>query len=424
MEICTTERQIHVGFKYKSNFVQKDFILMNNKKQVMLECLKCNMRYGIPWAPRMDIWYYGNLYRNTLPEEFINLKLKQIIKKMGFTYNKILPDFADGYDIETVKDRLLGTFASKDIPYEIILHDSIKRVVNRKSSGLIEVSYQTPKGLLKGVFKMDEELQRGGSTLPPIKEHLIKTTEDYNKIMDIFSSIKAVPKPENYHRLSEEMGDDGYPLLYGHLAASPMQAILRDLIDPTTFFIEYKLNLRKLLELCDVLEKFLLDILHSILQSFPKFPVIVWGGNYDSMLTFPPFFKEHILPFLNKVCEIVHEREGLVISHCDGENNQLLTLYKESGIDILQAVNVKPMVKNDYREIRESLRPDQVIMGGIPSIILLDTSFSESQFMDFLKEFRKDYKKGEPFILEVSDNVPPDANLNRLKIIGEFVETL
>ncbi|MCK4308068.1 hypothetical protein KAW50_07595 [candidate division WOR-3 bacterium] len=382
------------------------------------------MTYGIPWAPRMDIWYYGNSYRNTLPEKFKDLKLRQIIKKMGVTYNKILPDFADGYTLKAVEDRLLGVFASKDVPYEIILDDSIKRVVNEKNDGLVEINYQTPKGHLKGVFKMDEELKRGGSTLPPIKEYLIKTDEDYSKAADIFSSIKIIPKPENYQRLLEKIGDDGYPPLYGHLAASPMQAILRDLMNPTTFFIEYKLNFKKLLELCDVLEKFLLDIIYSILQSFPKFPVIVWGGNYDSMLTFPPFFKEHILPFLNKVCEIIHEREGLVISHCDGENAQLLNLYRESGIDILQAVNLKPMVKNDYREIRESLRPDQVIMGGIPSIILLDSLFSDSQFMDFLKEFRKSYRKGEPLLLEVSDNVPPDANLNRLEIIGEFVETL
>ncbi len=200
-------------------------------------------------------------------------------------------------------------------------------------------------------------------------------------------------------------------------------AILRDLMDPSFFYMEYKLNLKKLLALCNVLEKFLLDIAEAVLQCAER-PIVVWGGNYDSMLTFPPFFREHILPFRNQVCEIIHGKGGLIISHCDGENNQLLELYRQSGIDILHAVSTAPMVKNTYRETRDSLRPEQVICGGIPSTILFKSSFSDIQFKNFLTEFKKNYRRGEPLILEVSDNVLPDADIDRLEIIREFARTL
>ncbi len=241
--------------------------------------------------------------------------------------------------------------------------------------------------------------------------------------MDIFDSIDIVSKPENYRILTETIGDAGFPPVYGYLAASPMHAILRDLMDPSLFYMEYKLNLKKLLELCRMLEKFLLKIVEAAVQCTTK-PVVVWGANYDSMLTFPPFFKEHILPFLNQACEIIHGKGGLVISHCDGENNQLLELYRQSGIDILQAVSTAPMVKNTYREIRDSLRPEQVISGGIPSTILLKSTFPDRQFMAFLEEFKKNYRKGEPLILEVSDNFLPEADIDRLEIIREFARTL
>ncbi|MFH1905735.1 MAG: hypothetical protein ABIK53_09490 [bacterium] len=394
-----------------------------NKREILLNALKGNMEYGIPWVPRMDIWYYGNLYRDTLPKEFKELSLEQIIEKLGFTYNKILPDFADNYALNSVKDRLLGVFASKDIPYEIMLDSSIKREINTDND-LIQVTYQTSKkDNLTGSFRMGEELKKQGSTLPPIKEHLIRSDEDYSKVMDIFSSIKIIPKPENYQELLDGIGDDGYPPIYGHLAASPMQAILRDLMNPTFFFIEYKLNLNKLLELCKVLERFLLNIVETIIRCSEE-PIVVWGGNYDSVLTFPPFFEAHILPFLNQVCEIIHGKKGLVISHCDGENDQLLGLYRKSGIDILQAVNTAPIVKNTYREIKSALRPEQVVFGGIPSAILLDSIFSDTQFRDFLTEFKKSYRKGDPLIMEVSDNVPPDTNMDRLRILGEFAGNL
>ena len=124
------------------------------------------------------------------------------------------------------------------------------------------------------------------------------------------------------------------------------------------------------------------------------------------------------------MCEIIHEKGGLVISHCDGENNQLLELYRQSGIDILQAVSTAPMVKNTYREIRDSLRPEQVISGGIPSTLLFKSSFSDIQFKSFLAEFKKSYRRGEPLILEVSDNVLPDAEIDRLEIIREFARSL
>jgi len=395
---------------------------MPSNRYKMLQALKGETKYGVLWAPRMDIWYYSNLYRNTLPEEFKGLTLKQIIKKLGIIYNKYLPDWAGGYKIEATKDRLLGIYTHKDIPYEIKLDKSIKRKLT-ENNGLVEVSYITPKGTVKGSFQMNEFLKNSGVTLPPIKEFLIKSAKDYDIVMEIFSSIKVIPKPENYKQLCSEIGDDGYPPIYGHLAASPMQAILRDLIEPTQFFIEYKLNLGRLLELSKILEKFLLDIVNAVTDYYTE-PIVVWGGNYDSALTFPPFFRDHILPFLNKVCDIIHAKNGRVIGHCDGENDKLLPLYRESGMDILQSVNVKPMVKNSYREIRNSLRQEQVISGGIPSILLLKSSISDEQFKNFLNELKKSYKKGERLILEVSDNVPPDADMDRLKIIGEFADKL
>ena len=42
----------------------------------------------------------------------------------------------------------------------------------------------------------------------------------------------------------------------------------------------------------------------------------------------------------------------------------------------------------------------------------------------FLTEFRRNYRKEERLILEVSDNVLPNASIDRLKVIGEFAGSL
>ena len=54
---------------------------MKNKREILLRALRGDMESGVPWVPRMDTWYYANLYRDTLPEEFKKLDLKQIIRR-------------------------------------------------------------------------------------------------------------------------------------------------------------------------------------------------------------------------------------------------------------------------------------------------------------------------------------------------------
>ena len=346
--------------------------------QFMLNALKGNMGQGVPFAPRLDIWYYSNLYNGTLPKEFAGLDLKQIVFKLGCVYNKYLPDYADQYSLQAVEQRLLGFYNSRDVPYRIHLDKSIQtRLTN--NHGLVEITYITPAGELNGSFVMDDHLKEQGSTLPPIQEHLVKSADHYHLLIELLSAVKVTPAPENYRRLSTEIGPQGCPAIFGHLAASPMQAVLRDFLDPTLFFIEYKTNLAGLLEVAKSLERILLEIAQIACSCSPE-PIVLWGGNYDSMLTFPPFFKAHILPFLNTVGELVHAKHGRLISHCDGDNRLLLSLLKESGIDILQSVNVSPMVTNTYREIRDSLRPDQVISGGIPALVLMPSATSDAEF--------------------------------------------
>lgn len=209
---------------------------MENKKKIFLKALRGDMQEGVPFAPRMDIWYYSNSYKGTLPERFKELSLKQIIKNLDITYNKILPDFSDNYNINSLQNRLLGIFSSKDIPYEAILDTSFKTIV-KNDNGLIQVKYELPNGNLTGSFLMDETLKKQGSTLPPVKEHLLKSEDDYNKIIDIFASIKVLSKPENYRMSLEAVGNEGFPPIYGYLAASPMHGYSKRFNGP--FFLLY-----------------------------------------------------------------------------------------------------------------------------------------------------------------------------------------
>ena len=61
--------------------------------------------------------------------------------------------------------------------------------------------------------------------------------------------------------------------------------------------------------------------------------VLLLGANYDTGVTPPPFFAEHIMPWLKKLAGMLHSKDKFLLTHTDGENTGLLDYYLKSEID-------------------------------------------------------------------------------------------
>jgi hypothetical protein len=118
----------------------------------------------------------------------------------------------------------------------------------------------------------------------------------------------------------------------------------------------------------------------------------------------------------------VRERGKLMATHADGENHQLLPLFPGCALDVAESVCAEPMVVDPLVELRRRMGPGTTIWGGIPSVSLLGDSMGESQFDAYLDSVFGALGTGERLILGVSDNVPPDAAIDRLRRITDRVE--
>jgi hypothetical protein len=147
--------------------------------------------------------------------------------------------------------------------------------------------------------------------------------------------------------------------------------------------------------------------------------VVIFGANTDETITYPPFYEEHILPWIQRFAGMAHERGKFVLIHADGENRGLFDLYRQSGIDVLEAVAPAPMTKTDIREI---LRRSEgmTVWGGIPSVILMP-DYPAEQFERFMEETLAAIGNRSRFILGVSDTMPPDADFERLIRIRDML---
>ena len=139
------------------------------------------------------------------------------------------------------------------------------------------------------------------------------------------------------------------------------------------------------------------------------------------MITYPPFFKEHILPYLQELADLLHSKGKLLQTHCDGENKGLLDLLVETGMDIAEAVCPQPMTKLTIADVKKAFKDRITIFGGIPSVALLEESMPDEEFERFIKHLFKEIAPGNRFILGVSDTTPPDAKFERLLRITELV---
>jgi hypothetical protein len=388
-------------------------------KERMLKAARGERADRLPWAPRIDLWHNSNSMRGTLPSRFRpEATLDEVADFIGGAYHKIVPEFLKVRTPEDNIDRGLGVYRLYGMAYRPELK-GVEREV-RKEGDTTTVTYHTPVGSASCKILYTEDMKRAGASITWMSEPLIKNPEDYRVAGYIFKNIKIHPDYENFRQYQARVGDKGYAAAYANLSSSPMHHIMKEFLEPTKFYLELYDHPKELRQLAEDMEPYY-DQIYRVLADSPA-EVIFSGGNYDEMITYPPFFREHILPHLQKLASILHPKGKLLQTHCDGENKGLLDLLAESGMDVAEAVCPQPMTKVTITEVKKAFKGKITIFGGVPSVVLLEQSMSDREFETFMRKLFGEIAPGDRFILGVSDTTPPDAKFERLLRITEMVE--
>jgi hypothetical protein len=282
------------------------------------------------------------------------------------------------------------------------------------------VEYHTPVGSVSCKLTFTEEMLASGASISWIDEHVIKRPEDYRVVGYIFQNIRLHPDDDNYLAFHREVGDRGLAVAHGLGSASPVQHLMRDLVDSTQFYYELADHPKEVRQLVEDLTPFY-DELVRILAGSPA-EAVMMGANYDDTITYPPLFAEHILPWLQRWADVLHAGGKIFMSHCDGENEGLLDLLAASGIDVAESVCAPPMVQCSLTAMRRAFGDRITIFGGVPSVALLEESMSEEEFEAHMRHLFAEIAPGSRFILGVSDMVPPDAKWDRLVRLARMAD--
>jgi hypothetical protein len=384
-------------------------------RERMLAVLKQEDTDRVPWVPRLDLWYNAHRRAGTLPDRYRDATLMQICEDLDFGYHAVVPNLKDLRDPADELHRALGVYNLWTMPYRTVFEGVRTTAVYEGDE--TAVIYDTPGGRLTTRVLYDEGMRRAGITITHISEYAIKQPADYRTVAYLFDHARVEPNYGGYSEFSDYVGEQGLAVAFVNIAGSPVHLLQRELMPFEMFFTELYDHPEELFECAVAIGRYFERVFRVVADSPAE--VVLFGANYDATVTYPPLFRDHILPWLRRFADILHDRGKFLLTHTDGENRGLLDLYVDSGIDIADSICPRPMTSLSFREVQERFGKAITIMGGIPSVCLLPETIPDRDFEDFVDDFLAELYTTDRLILGISDTTPPAASLSRLIAIGE-----
>jgi corrinoid protein of di/trimethylamine methyltransferase len=395
------------------------------KKERILMAMRGEIPDMLPYTPRFDLWYNSNSYRGTLPKRHQGRTHDEIARAEGWALHKVIPELLEVVDFQENLTRGIGLYSLKENGYRINFSPNVKLEAQKTRRGDEEatrVEYHTAQGVVSTKEVINEEMRNAGVSITWVQEHAIKRPEDYEIWATIFENITVTPDYERYHAWQKRIGDDGVAVMMGTFSASPIHHIQRDFLDATEFFFHYNDHHKEMHRLAAAIGLVYEQILKVVGDSPAE--VVLWGANYDDMITYPPYFQKEMTPWLRKASDYLASKGKLVVCHCDGENQGLIDLIADSGMHVAEAVCCAPMTKlpiETYYE-RWSKSGKLTIMGGLIQSLLSPATASVDDLNAYLDHFFKAVAPGKRIIMSVADTTPPNADFDRLALVGERIE--
>ena len=372
----------------------------------------------LPYVPRFDLWYNANAYADTLPPEHKGRTADEIARAEGWALHKVIPELLKVENPEENLHRGLGLYSLKENGYWVEFSANVDVRVHQEGDTK-RVEYHTPIGMVSVTEVITEEMKSAGASITWLEERAIKSVDDYRILKYIFENIEIKPVYERYRKWQAEVGDDGVAIQMGAFSPSPLQHIQRDLLEATEFFYHYNDYQKEMQDLAEGIEQVYEQLLQTVVKSSAE--IVLWGANYDDMITYPTYFEKEITPWLQKASRALEENGKLMVSHTDGENRGLMDLIRDCGIHIAEAVCPYPMMRVKIEDYYRQWGDKITIFGGIPQSLLSEETASEEDFQSYLDHFFKAVAPGRRIIVGVADTTPPNAVFDRLRRMGDRV---
>lgn len=373
----------------------------------------------LPFVPRLDLWYKANSLRGTLPDKYRHASLMDIVEDLDVGYHCLLPDFSRFEYADGDADIGLGVYHLDVNCYETIFHN-IDKHIDRSVPGQVRTTYHTPKGDISTTCVMDDRMRTSGITLWVVKEHAIKSEDDYEAVAYLFENAEIIPRYDRLEQFQAFVGDRAEAVAYAHTQACAMHLLIKDLMPMTDFYCAMYEDREALEALGARIEPYMTR-LFDVVSNAPS-RLVFSGGNYDVSVTAPTMYEPYIMPQVKIRADKCHAMGKYLICHTDGENKGLMPYLLKSGFDVADSICPAPMTKLDLSEYLEAFRDKVTIWGAVPSTCVLEDIMDDRTFYQYIDNMFQKIGDGRRVILNIADTTPPDAKFERIELLARLAK--
>jgi len=361
------------------------------QKQRILAAARGEKLDQLPFGARIDLWYKYHSAHGTLPSKY-----------QGWSQIDITRDLGAG-----IQYRLFTSLVREE--YRDM------EVIEKRDPPYITTEYRTPLGTVakKEILDTSE-----GYSVKYEMEKLFKGEKDYPVIKYVIEHTEPVVNFEVLERAWVEVGDSGMVVASAAAPWSAVQRVMREILGYEAFFYELADRPARVEELIEAIKE--LDRKKMRIAVQCNLDIFQVCSNWSDAIH-TPVFRKYFVPWLREVCDFLHAHGRLTSVHADGEMRRLNPLFRETGIDIAEAITPAPQTEVTMREFREQLGDKVTIWGGIPSI-LFEPMYSDDDFDAYIKNMFQEMAPGYRFIVGMGDNVPFDGDIDRVRRAAELID--
>jgi uroporphyrinogen-III decarboxylase len=375
---------------------------------------------GLPWAPRIDLWYRAHLRRGTLPERWAHASMWDIIRDVGgLSYYPNIPTWREKLWGVEVAVKVDGKIADTDQPIAASFSGRDAWGTGARWGETTITEYRTPQGTVSTKHVWTQDMALGGVQAPQLKERMIKSVDDYSVVEYILEHTEYLPDYAILEEVIGEFGDEGLPI--GGAGWTPIHTLMNDYIGYGACFFHMVDHPQEFERLLQLLTERMWEI-RTIAAHSPA-ELLMIGCNWSDSITSPPIFEKYFVPALEEAVDLMHSHGKLTTCHVDGDMKRLLKMFAETGVDVAEALAPRPLCNYTLAEAREAFGDRMTIWGGIPTPLFTDV-YSDRDFETYVKDIFRTITPGDHFILAMGDNIPPNGVFERVHRVTKLVEEL
>ncbi|MHB9024192.1 MAG: uroporphyrinogen decarboxylase family protein [Armatimonadota bacterium] len=358
------------------------------RKEAYMGALRRQADMPLTFVANFDLWYGVNTANDTIPEEYRGMSNNEITRAVGGTLW-----------------RRVGIVHSTFDP-------SVK--VEKEDHGENLVTwFRTPVGEVYTRHQQAPDSSRAWFLV----EHRVKRYEDLRVLRYLLEATQRSLDTTHYEQAAADVGDDG---------------IVLTCMDPVPFIefakmeVGYENAYYLMADYPDEVDAVLDAALKLYLEGYRlaaqgPCDVVSNGDNMDQLTCPPHFFERYAVPYYQEVREILHAGGKIAQGHWCGKLDRILPLVATCGLDVIEAVTPKPMSNVDMREAMDLLEGKVAVQGGVPAVFMCEVGCSRDELKRFITELLEQVGRRRGFILGMGDNVPPNADFARVKMIADLV---